>query len=132
MKNNPYIYQEGNCVYLVLDLGIGTTLYDRAKLINKFVRNDTQVLEKYLDTLFEAIFRKNGINIQSHDKLSLEKAFEYLNWKNKDIKVQDLYDKELYRCHFVGVAPNKLNVQIEDNRYLQAGVEIKEVENAIK
>ena len=124
-KNKPQITIEDNIVFLTLDLkGLG--LYDRGKAIRQFV-NDTKIVEDYVDELIKGIFEENGIILLGNDKTALKRAFDLLKAKNKEIRVTNFYgNRNIYRCRYIDTK-NDITVVLEDNRYLQAGVKVEEV-----
>ena len=122
------IYKDENCLYLTQDLsGMGT--YDRAKAIVNFCDKETKLFEKEIDRAILEIFERNGINIPNTDKSVLKLAFDLLKSKGKDIMIINLYAtnlKSIYQSQLV--KETKLfTIWLEDNRYLQCGVEIKEI-----
>lgn len=127
ITNKPLIYQEGNSVYLVLDLGVGTNLYEREKQIDKFMKNETRVLEQRVNRLIKGIFARNGIIANDGNKSALNEVFSALKRKGKSVDIIDLYNKPLYKCEIVGVSKNYMTCQLEEDRYLQCGIEVREV-----
>lgn len=125
-RNKPQITIEDNIVFLTQDLkGLG--LYDRAKAIRQFV-NDTKIVEDYVDELVKAILIKNEIILLGNDKSVLQEAFDTLKTKGKQIIVVNFYGgRNILNCRYVDTK-NDITVVLEDNRYLQAGVEVREVE----
>jgi len=124
-RNKPQITIEDNTVFLTLDLkGLG--LYDRAKAIRQFV-NDTKIVQDYVDELVKGILDRNGIILLGTDKSALERAFDSLNAKGKDIKVINFYGGRLIDdCRYVDTK-NDITVVLEGNRYLQAAVKVEEI-----
>lgn len=125
--NNVKIIQDENCYYMVQDLqGLGT--YDRAKAIVQFCDKETKEFEKVIDRAILDIFEKYGINVPNTTKSILNRAFDYLNDNGIDIKTKDLYMSKLnfYSCELVK-RTNWFTIYMEDNRFIQCGVEIREV-----
>ena len=126
--NNVKITQDNNCYYMVQDLqGLGT--YDRAKAIVQFCDKETKEFEKVIDRAILDIFEKYGINVPNTTKSVLNRAFDYLNDNGIDIKIENLYtsnSKTYYSCELVKQT-NWFTIYIEDNRFIQCGVEIKEI-----
>ena len=125
-RNKPQITIEDGIVFLTQDLkGLG--LYDKAKAIRQFV-NDTKIIEDYVDELIKGILFKNGITLVSKSECSLKCAFDSLKEKGKEIRVKDFYGgREMWRGRFIETK-NEITVMLEDNRYLQAGVKVEEVD----
>ena len=129
MATRVSLYQEDNCYYLTQDIS-GLTLYQKTKVIDKFVKQETKVLENCVENDLRAIFSKFGINIQDTSESALNSAFDTLKSKGKQIVIIDLYrNRVLYHCVQVGISPNKMSVWLENGYLLQCGiqVEIKEL-----
>ena len=128
MKNDPKLTIQDNTIFLTLDLK-GLDLYQRGKAIRKFINSDTKIVEDYADTLIRAIFKRNGINVYGDDKSVLNRAFDTLKQKGKQIEIIDFYQNvDLERCEIVTTTKTKMTILIEDNRYLQCGIIVKEGE----
>lgn len=124
----PRITRHENCLYLTQDI-VGMSTYERAKAIVSFCDKETKNFEKEIDKVILDIFEKNGVNIPNTDKSVLKKAFAYLKANNKDIKVNDIYESitDLYNAELI--KQTKLfTIWLEDDRYLQCGVEIEEID----
>ena len=122
----PRITRHENCLYLTQDI-VGMSTYERAKAIVSFCDKETKNFEKEIDKVILDIFEKNGVNIPNTDKSVLKKAFAYLKANNKDIKVNDIYESitDLYNAELI--KQTKLfTIWLEDDRYLQCGVEVEE------
>ena len=131
MKREPKIMIQDDTIFLTLDLK-GLDLYQRGKAIRKFINSDTKIVEDYADTLIRAIFKRNGINVYGDDKSVLNRAFDTLKQKGKQIEIIDFYQNvDLERCEIVTTTKTKMTILIEDNRYLQAGVIVKEGERDV-
>ena len=128
MKNQPKIVIENNTVFLTLDLkGLG--LYEKGKAIHRFINNDTKIVEDYADTIIRGILRRNGINVYSNDKSVLKCLFDTLKRKGKRIEIIDFYkNANIDNCEILKTTDNKMTVLLEEDRYLECGVEIKEVD----
>lgn len=128
MKREPKIMIQDDTIFLTLDLK-GLDLYQRGKAIRKFINSDTKIVEDYADTLIRAIFKRNGINVYGDDKSVLNRAFDTLKQKGKQIEIIDFYQNvDLERCDVITTTKTKMTILIEDNRYLLAGVIVKEGE----
>ena len=124
----PRITRHENCLYLTQDI-VGMSTYERAKAIVNFCDKETKNFEKETDKVILDIFEKNGVNIPNTDKSVLKKAFAYLKANNKDIKVNDIYESitDLYNAELI--KQTKLfTIWLEDDRYLQCGVEVEEID----
>ena len=129
MKNDIRFHKDGHCLYLVQDLE-GLDLYERVIAMDNFKNKETKLFERLIDNEIIKIFRANGINVYSTDKSALNRAFDTLKQKGKGIATTDLYDTDkLYRCVKVAESDrsNLFNIWLEDDRYLQVGVEVVEI-----
>jgi hypothetical protein len=131
VKREPKIMIQDDTIFLTLDLK-GLDLYQRGKAIRKFINSDTKIVEDYADTLIRAIFKRNGINVYGDDKSVLNRAFDTLKQKGKQIELIDFYQNvDLERCEIITTTKTKMTILIEDNRYLQCGVIVKEGERDV-
>ena len=124
--NLPTIHKDGNCLYLTQDLS-GMTLYEKSKAIVNFCDKETKAFEREIDRSILEVFERYGINIVSTDKSVLKQAFDLLKSNGIDIEVDDIYISliDLYNSDLV--KQTKLfTIWLEDDTYLQCGVEIKE------
>lgn len=122
------VIRDNECLYLTQDLsGLGT--YDRAKAIIQFCDKETKLFEKEIDKAILEIFERNGINVPNTEKSVLKLAFDLLKSKGKDIQVSDIYANKCYWYKSELVKQTKqFSIWLEDNTYLQVGVEVKEKE----
>lgn len=121
--------KDGNCLYLVEDLE-GMSDWEKQKSIENFKSKETKLFEKMIDNEIVKIFRKNGVNIYSMEKSVLNGAFDTLKRKGKTISVEDIYGKDkIFGCVKVADSDRQcmFNIWLEDDRYLQCGVCIKEI-----
>ena len=126
MKNDPKLTIQDNTIFLTLDLK-GLDLYQRGKAIRKFVNSDTKIVEDYADRLCKAILSKYGIKVKDTTELAYKEALDRFNAMGKKLYVVDFYkDTNFDNCEIVQRSKNKITVLIEDNRFLQAGVEVVE------
>lgn len=127
MKRLPKICIQDDTIFLTLDLK-GLDLYQRGKAIRTFINSDTKIVEDYADTMIRAIMKKNGINIYGNDKSVLKEAFDRLKTKGKAIEITDYYKNlDIERCEVLATTKNKMTVLLEDNRYLNVGIVVKEI-----
>lgn len=125
--NLPTISKDADCIYLTQDLqGMGT--YDKSKAIVNFCDKETKSFEKEIDKVILNIFERNGINIPNTDKSVLKKAFATLNANGKNIEIKDLYkNRQLYNTVVIKETKNHFVVVLEEDRYLQCGIQVKEI-----
>ena len=122
----PRIVKEDNCLYLIQDIG-GLDTYERAKAIVNFCEKETKLFEKEIDRAILEIFDRNGIEIPSTDKSVLKLAFDLLKAKGRDIEIVDAFkDTKIDNCEFIKLTKNQFTVVLEDNRYIQCCVRVKE------
>lgn len=119
----PKTFREDNCLYLIQDLQ-GLDTYERAKAIVNFCDKETKSFEKQIDLVILDIFERNGINIPNTDKSVLKRAFAILKENNKTIEIVDLYKD--YKQLIVRETKNHFNVILDENRFLECGVMVKE------
>ena len=117
---------QDDTIFLTLDLK-GLDLYQRGKAIRKFINSDIKIVQDYVDMLCVYIFKKNGINVLSMDKSALQQAFDSLKAKGKKIDLTDVYaNKDLWRCQVLE-KKDHMTVILEENRFLQVGVKVEEI-----
>ena len=125
-KNDPKLTIQDNTIFLTLDLK-GLDLYQRGKAIRKFVNSDTKIVEDYADRLCKAILSKYGIKVKDTTELAYKEALDRFNAMGKILTVIDFYrDTNFDNCEIVQRSKNKITVLIEDDRYIEAGVEVVE------
>ena len=129
MKREPKILIQDNTIFLTMDLK-GLDLFERGKVIRRFVNSDTRVLEDYADRLCKIILKRYGINVKDTTDIAYEQALDKFKALGKELRVVDFYkDTNLDNCELVQRSKNKITVLIESNRYLMAGIEVREVNN---
>lgn len=107
----------------------GLDLYKRGKAIRRFINSDTKIVEDYADTMIRTIFRRYGINLGGHNEIDFEKALIELKHYGVEIIIKDFYKdivRQPYNCEIIETTKNGMTILLEDNRYLECGVEIKE------
>ena len=126
--NLARIESEDNQVYMLQDIG-DTNEYERAKAIINFCDKESKLFEKAIDREIIEIFERNGINVPSTDKSVLKLAFELLKSKGKSIELTDMLKdyQNLDNVEFVKLTKGKFIVALEDKRYLQCCVRVKEI-----
>ena len=124
-KSSVNLTKDNNCYYLTQNIG-GLSLYEKAKLINRFVKNETKVLENFIDKEIKARLGRVGINIQDTSKGGLYALFDTLKSMGITIEITDLYEnQEIYGCEYVGTSENHMNIYLEDKALLQCGVSLE-------
>jgi len=115
-----------NCIYLTQDIG-DMTDYQKAKAIRNFINNETIILENCADMRIRTILADNGINVYDTTESAYTTCLCALESKGKHIEITDIYEnKELDGCVIVGNSKNGFVVVLENEKVLQAGVEIYE------
>ena len=119
----PIIHKENNCYYLSQDLS-GMDLYERTRAIKRFINSDTKILEECVNNEIKAIFKSKGINAYSNDESVLKGALDTFNRQYGAITLVDLFKKPIERCEKID-NKNGMTIVIEDNRFIECGMEIK-------
>ena len=113
-KSSVNLTKDNNCYYLTQNIG-GLNLYEKAKLINRFVKNE-----------IKARLGRVGINILDTSKGGLYALFDTLKSMGIAIEITDLYEnQEIYGCEYVGTSENHMNIYLEDKALLQCGVSLE-------
>lgn len=122
------IERDDDTIYMLQEIE-GVDLYEKAKAIVNFCDKDTKLFEREVDRAILEIFLNNGINIPSNEKSVLKRAFARLNAKGKDIEIVDMLKNcKLDYCKFVHITQKQnLTVLIEDDKYLQVCVRVREI-----
>ena len=125
--NLPRIENDNGCVYMLQDIG-DSNEYDRAKAIINFCDKESKLFEKAIDNEIIKVFEQNGINVPSTDKSVLKLAFEVLKGKGKTIEVEDtlVNYKDIEDLEFVKLTKGKFVIALENKRYLQCCIKVKE------
>jgi len=100
-------------------------MYERAKLINRFLTSECKVMERVLETDLRNFLREQGIIPQTMSESALKQAFDTLKGKGKDIEVIDRYKN--VREKIVGVSNNQMTI-IEDDQTISLSMEVRVVE----
>ena len=118
-----------NTFYLVQKITTND-IYLRSKLITEFMEKETRKLEFVVNNEIKAILREKGIRILENTESAYKSALDTLKSKyNKVIDIEDIYRHGNWEnCEFIGVSNNGMTVMLEDNDYLQCGVQIVELE----
>lgn len=125
--NLPRIENENGYVYMLQDIG-DSNEYDRAKAIINFCDKESKLFEKAIDNEIIKVFEQNGINVPSTDNSVLKLAFEVLKGKGKTIEVEDtlVNYEEIEDLEFVKLTKGKFVIALENKRYLQCCIKVKE------
>ena len=124
--NLPKIERENNTLWLIQDLS-DMGIYDKAKAIVTFCDRETKLFEKEIDRAILEIFEKNGINVPSTEKSVLKLAFDLLKAKGTSIEIVDNFkNTKLDNCELVKLTRNQFTVVLEDDKFIQCCVRIKE------
>ena len=128
-KEITLIKQPNNTYYLVQKLDT-TDLYQKSKEIANFMERETKQLEFIANSVIKGILRKKGINILENTESAYKSALDTLKHEfHKVIDIEDIYKTGNWEnCEFVGVSKNSMTVMLEDNTYLQVGIQIKEID----
>lgn len=97
-------------------------MYERAKLINRFLTSECKVMERVLETDLRNFLREQGIIPQTMSESALNEAFDTLKSKGKQITIIDRYKNASE--NIVGVSENQMTV-IEESDYIGIAMEIR-------
>ena len=99
-------------------------IYDRAKVINRFLTKESKIMEISLETILRDFLRDNGIIPLTMDKNALNEAFERLKLKGKSISIIDR-NKIAYDETIVGVSDNQMTVIIDKYGIISISMEVR-------
>lgn len=86
------IREEGNNKVFIMSQSIkGMSLYERSKVINRFLERETKVLEQAIENYLRSVFISYGIVPRDGSNDALQEAFYKLHAKGKDIVIIDRY-----------------------------------------
>lgn len=97
-------------------------MYERAKLINRFLTSECKVMERVLETDLRNFLREQGIVPQTMSESALNEAFDTLKSKGKQITIIDRYKNASE--NIVGVSENQMTV-IEESDFIGIAMEIR-------
>lgn len=97
-------------------------MYERAKLINRFLTSECKVMERVLETDLRNFLREQGIIPQTMSESALNEAFDTLKSKGKQITIIDRYKNASE--NIVGVSENQMTV-IEESDFIGIAMEIR-------
>ena len=115
--------EEPNSTIYIMSLNIGGLgIYEKAKATKRFIDSETKVLEMVLETDLREILRQNGVIPLDGTEDALNRAFNDLYIKGKEIIVRDRY-YEINGEKIIGESPNKMTV-IQEGNTLSCAMEI--------
>ena len=117
------IREEGNNKVFIMSQSIkGMSLYERSKVINRFL--ETKVLEQAIENYLRSVFISYGIVPRDGSDDALQEAFYKLHTKGKDIVIIDRYCDTDERI--IGER-NQMTVILEED-ILSAAIEVGEID----
>lgn len=134
MKPKIEVICEPNSKTYIMSTELDTyNLFDRAKAINRFIYQETKVLEIALENDLRNILASFGVIPCDNSESALNKAFDTLKGKGITIEIIDRYkifqqnDKDFADVGLavMGVSPNKMTIILEDKSILSCAMEIK-------
>ena len=114
-----------NVVYYMYANIEGLNMYQRAKVINRFLTTESKIMERVIESDLRHFLRVYGIIPQTMSESALKQAFDTLKGKGKDIEVIDRYKN--VREKIVGVSNNQMTI-IEDDQTISLSMEVRVVE----
>jgi len=119
------IREEGNNKVFIMSQSIkGMSLYERSKVINRFLERETKVLEQAIENYLRSVFISYGIVPYDGSDDALQEAFYKLHTKGKDIIIIDRYCDTDERI--IGER-NQMTVILEED-ILSAAIEVGEID----
>ena len=115
-KDNDHILYHLYCEF------DSNNMYERAKLINRFLTSECKVMERVLETDLRNFLREQGIIPQTMSESALNDAFDTLKSKGKQITIIDRYKNASE--NIVGVSENQMTV-IEESDFIGIAMEIR-------
>ena len=97
-------------------------MYERAKLINRFLTSECKVMERVLETDLRNFLREQGIIPQTMSESALNDAFDTLKSKGKQITIIDRYKNASE--NIIGISENQMTV-IEESDFIGIAMEIR-------
>lgn len=97
-------------------------MYERAKLINRFLTSECKVMERVLETDLRNFLREQGIIPQTMSESALNEAFDTLKSKGKQITIIDRYKNASE--NIIGISENQMTV-IEESDFIGIAMEIR-------
>ena len=126
MKPKIEVICEPNSKTYIMSTELDTyNLFDRAKAINRFIYQETKVLEIALENDLRNILASFGVIPYDSSESALNEAFDTLKGKGITIEVIDRYKNLGNSEKVMGVSPNKMTIILEDESILSCAMEIK-------
>lgn len=116
--------EDGNKVFIMSQSIKGMSLYERSKVINRFLERETKVLEQAIENYLRSVFISYGIVPRDGSDDALQEAFYKLHNQGKDIAIIDRYCDTDERI--IGER-NQMTVILEED-ILSAAIEVGEID----
>ena len=114
-----------NVVYYMYANIEGLNIYQKAKVINRFLTTESKIMERILESDLRHFLKVYGIIPQSMTESALNGAFDTLKGKGKNIEVVDRYKNIGEKV--VGVSNNQMTI-IEDDQTISLSMEVRVVD----
>ena len=118
---------ENNVVYhLYLDIG-DMDIYDRAKMVDRFLKTESKIMEKVLESEIRHFLQVYGIIPSDTSESALKLAFDTLKDKGKQIEIIDR-NKKAIGDEIVGVSENGMTVIVDRYYVISIAMEVRVVD----
>ena len=118
---------ENNVVYhLYLDIG-DMDIYDRAKMVDRFLKVESKIMEKVLESEIRHFLQVYGIIPSDTSESALKLAFDTLKDKGKQIEIIDR-NKKAIGDEVVGVSENGMTVIVDRYYVISIAMEVRVVD----
>ena len=118
---------DNNVVYhLFLDIG-DLDIYDRAKMVNRFLNTESKIMEKVLEREIRHFLQVYGIIPSDTSESALKLAFDTLKDKGKQIEIIDR-NKKAIGDEIVGVSENGMTISIDRYYVISIAMEVRVVD----
>lgn len=118
---------DNNVVYhLYLDIG-DMDIYDRAKMVDRFLKTESKIMEKVLESEIRHFLQVYGIIPSDTSESALKLAFDTLKDKGKQIEIIDR-NKKAIGDEIVGVSENGMTVSIDRYYVISIAMEVRVVD----
>ena len=114
-----------NVIYYMYANIEGLNIYQKAKVINRFLTTESKIMERILESDLRHFLKVYGIIPQSMTESALNSAFDTLKSKGKNIEVVDRYKNIGEKV--VGVSNNQMTI-IEDDQTISLSMEVRVVD----
>jgi len=116
-----------NVVYhLYLDIGDLDT-YDRARMVDRFLKTESKIMEKVLESEIRHFLQVYGIIPSDTSESALKLAFDTLKDKGKQIDIIDR-NKKAIGDEIVGVSENGMTVIVDRYYVISIAMEVRVVD----